>query len=44
MITSVSMTGDVVVVLGTVGRNLGAGMTDIGYFHDSDNSFEQKVN
>jgi len=39
------MTGGVVVVLGTVGRNVGAGMTGgIGYFYDPDNSFEQQVN
>ena len=39
------MTGGVVVVLGSVGRNVGAGMTGgIGYFYDPDNSFEEKVN
>jgi len=39
------MTGGVVVVLGTVGRNVGAGMTGgIGYFYDPDNSFKQQVN
>jgi glutamate synthase (ferredoxin) len=39
------MTGGVVVVLGSVGRNVGAGMTGgLGYFYDADNSFEQMVN
>lgn len=39
------MTGGVVVVLGSVGRNVGAGMTGgIGYFYDEDNSFEERVN
>ncbi|MEC4982502.1 MAG: glutamate synthase-related protein [Oscillatoria sp. PMC 1068.18] len=39
------MTGGVVVVLGSVGRNVGAGMTGgIGYFLDEDGSFPQKVN
>ena len=39
------MTGGVVVMLGSVGRNVGAGMTGgIGYFHDDDGSFEDKVN
>lgn len=39
------MTGGVVVALGTVGRNVGAGMTGgIGYFYDPINSFEQQVN
>merc|ERR1711937_488942 len=39
------MTGGVVVMLGSVGRNVGAGMTGgIGYFYDSDGSFEDKVN
>lgn len=39
------MTGGVVVMLGGVGRNVGAGMTGgIGYFYDADNSFEKKVN
>ena len=39
------MTGGVIVVLGTVGRNVGAGMTGgIGYFLDEDSSFEAKVN
>jgi glutamate synthase (ferredoxin) len=39
------MTGGVVVVLGTVGRNVGAGQTGgIGYFLDEDGSFPEKVN
>jgi glutamate synthase (ferredoxin) len=39
------MTGGVVVVLGNVGRNVGAGMTGgLGYFLDEDNSFQAKVN
>lgn len=39
------MTGGVVVILGSVGRNVGAGMTGgIGYFYDEDNSFEERVN
>ena len=39
------MTGGVVVMLGSVGRNVGAGMTGgIGYFHDEDGTFESKVN
>lgn len=39
------MTGGVVVILGSVGRNVGAGMTGgIGYFYDADNSFDDKVN
>jgi len=39
------MTGGVIVVLGKVGRNVGAGMTGgIGYFLDEDDSFSQKVN
>ena len=39
------MTGGVVVVLGKVGRNVGAGMTGgIGYFLDEDNTFASKVN
>ena len=39
------MTGGVVVVLGTVGRNVGAGMTGgLGYFLDEDDSFPEKVN
>jgi len=39
------MTGGVVVVLGPVGRNVGAGMTGgIAYFLDEDGSFPTKVN
>jgi len=39
------MTGGVVVVLGTVGRNVGAGMTGgIGYFLDEDGKFSERVN
>ncbi|VEU43198.1 unnamed protein product [Pseudo-nitzschia multistriata] len=39
------MTGGVVVMLGSVGRNVGAGMTGgIGYFYDTDGSFNDKVN
>ncbi|WP_242060537.1 glutamate synthase-related protein [Aerosakkonema funiforme] len=39
------MTGGIVVVLGKVGRNVGAGMTGgLAYFLDEDNSFAQKVN
>lgn len=39
------MTGGVVVVLGSVGRNVGAGMTGgLAYFLDEDNSFAGKVN
>ena len=39
------MTGGLIVVLGSVGRNVGAGMTGgIGYFLDEDNNFEAKVN
>nr|MDJ0577345.1 glutamate synthase large subunit [Xenococcaceae cyanobacterium MO_234.B1] len=39
------MTGGVLVVLGKVGRNVGAGMTGgIGYFLDEDGSFPEKVN
>jgi len=39
------MTGGVVVMLGSVGRNVGAGMTGgIGYFYDNDGSFPVKVN
>ena len=38
------MTGGVVVCLGTVGRNVAAGMTGgIGYFYDVDGKFEDKV-
>ncbi|MBO9999034.1 MAG: glutamate synthase large subunit [Cyanobacteria bacterium SID2] len=39
------MTGGVVVVLGPVGRNVGAGMTGgLAYFFDEDGSFPAKVN
>lgn len=39
------MTGGTVVVLGKVGRNVGAGMTGgLGYFLDEDGSFPDKVN
>lgn len=39
------MTGGVVVVLGSVGRNVGAGMTGgIGYFYDPDNNLEERLN
>ncbi len=39
------MTGGLLVVLGTVGRNVGAGMTGgIGYFLDEDGSFPEKIN
>lgn len=39
------MTGGVVAVVGSVGRNVGAGMTGgIGYFYDADGSFCSKVN
>lgn len=39
------MTGGLVVVLGEVGRNVGAGMTGgLGYFLDESGTFEQKVN
>ncbi|AFZ35834.1 Glutamate synthase (ferredoxin) [Stanieria cyanosphaera PCC 7437] len=39
------MTGGVVVVLGSVGRNVGAGMTGgIGYFLDEEDNFPEKVN
>jgi glutamate synthase (ferredoxin) len=39
------MTGGVVVMLGSVGRNVGAGMTGgIGYFYDNDGTFMDKVN
>merc|ERR1711865_914756 len=39
------MTGGVVIMLGSVGRNVGAGMTGgIGYFYDADNSFDDMVN
>jgi glutamate synthase (ferredoxin) len=39
------MTGGVVVVLGKVGRNVGAGMTGgLAYFLDEENSFLEKIN
>jgi glutamate synthase (ferredoxin) len=39
------MTGGVVVVLGQVGRNVGAGMTGgLGYFLDEDDTFITKIN
>jgi glutamate synthase (ferredoxin) len=39
------MTGGVVVMLGTVGRNVGAGMTGgIGYFYDNEDTFEDMMN
>ncbi|MGA9377570.1 MAG: glutamate synthase-related protein, partial [Phormidium sp.] len=39
------MTGGVIVVLGRVGRNVGAGMTGgLAYFLDEDSSFSKKVN
>jgi glutamate synthase (ferredoxin) len=39
------MTGGVVVVLGPVGRNIGAGMTGgLAYFLDEDNSLPEKIN
>jgi len=39
------MTGGVVVMLGKVGRNVGAGMTGgVGYFYDADGSFQDMVN
>jgi glutamate synthase (ferredoxin) len=39
------MTGGTVVMLGSVGRNVGAGMTGgIGYFYDCEGSFLEKVN
>lgn len=39
------MTGGVTVILGTVGRNVGAGMTGgLGYFYDDAGDFEEKVN
>jgi glutamate synthase (ferredoxin) len=39
------MTGGVIVVLGNVGRNVGAGMTGgLAYFLDEDKSFAAKVN
>jgi glutamate synthase (ferredoxin) len=39
------MTGGVIVVLGSVGRNVGAGMTGgLAYFLDEDGSFSEKFN
>lgn len=39
------MTGGIIVVLGEVGRNMGAGMTGgLAYFLDEDGSFQGKVN
>ena len=39
------MTGGTIIVLGKVGRNVGAGMTGgIGYFLDEDDTFAAKVN
>ena len=39
------MTGGAVVMLGSVGRNVGAGMTGgLGYFYDADDTFPEKVN
>lgn len=39
------MTGGVVAILGSVGRNVGAGMTGgIGYFYDAEGNFEERVN
>jgi glutamate synthase (ferredoxin) len=39
------MTGGVVVVLGKVGRNVGAGMTGgLGYFLDEEGNFAAKIN
>merc|ERR1712100_952900 len=39
------MTGGVVVALGTVGRNVGAGMTGgVGYFYDPDNQLDERLN
>ena len=39
------MTGGVVVVLGSVGRNVGAGMTGgIGYFYDPDDGLDARLN
>jgi hypothetical protein len=38
------MTGGCVVVLGTAGRNVGAGMTGgLGYFYDPEGDFPEKV-
>lgn len=39
------MTGGVVVVLGSVGRNVGAGMTGgVGYFYDPEDGLEERLN
>ncbi|MEL7007473.1 MAG: glutamate synthase-related protein [Cyanobacteria bacterium J06629_2] len=39
------MTGGLIIVLGEVGRNVGAGMTGgLGYFLDENNTFPEKVN
>merc|ERR1711871_816151 len=39
------MTGGVVVVLGSVGRNVGAGMTGgVSYFYDPNNELEPRIN
>merc|ERR1712070_404511 len=39
------MTGGVVVMLGSVGRNVGAGMTGgLGYFYDPDNQLDERLN
>jgi len=39
------MTGGVIVMLGKVGRNVGAGMTGgLGYFYDPDGTFPERVN
>lgn len=39
------MTGGVVVSLGSVGRNVGAGMTGgLGYFYDPDNQLDERLN
>jgi glutamate synthase (ferredoxin) len=39
------MTGGVVVALGSVGRNVGAGMTGgLGYFYDPDNQLDERLN
>ena len=39
------MTGGAVVILGSVGRNVGAGMTGgVGYFYDESDNFEERLN
>jgi len=39
------MTGGLIAVLGSVGRNVGAGMTGgLGYFLDEEGNFEAKIN